>query len=424
MDYLEGFLIGPIWSDTDYRSRRHYHAHVLLAALMGAAFASLLFIPEYVSKWMIVPWPLSLVLLIVLVVTTPLLSSIYYRIPVFIRPLILILYAAKYVLLFFVLAHIFLPMVTIDKERLPAMLFARMDDHISRSLNRFSGSGKVLMTVAGVVIGALWIIAEGLVVILVLIAVPLVAIGLLKGIRQLLDIGLYELIDRFIVKRNPVVSDEIPWLGKIDEGLAESSTAKVGTKRATLYEDDDDDRDDADTLFVTRKVPVLPAEEAPVPVRRTRRLHSVSRDGFVRRLVINDEEEKEFEPDALNANDEQEKEFDSDAFIDADRESRRSEPLDETTRFLETAQMETARQTEPDSYEGILETLESEGSEQQIDTEETDIFSHLDNNTINRQNKLRMIDKLRLSHDTPLEESLQNKDPLEQVLTQIDEEES
>jgi hypothetical protein len=45
MDYLEGFLIGSIWSDTDYRTRRHYHAHVFLATLMAAAFAFFLFFP-------------------------------------------------------------------------------------------------------------------------------------------------------------------------------------------------------------------------------------------------------------------------------------------------------------------------------------------------------------------------------------------
>lgn len=234
MDYLEGFLIGPVWSDTDYRSRRHYHAHVLLAAVMGAVFAMLLFLPEHVSKWMVVPWPLSLVLLIVLILTTPLLSSIYYKIPFFIRPFLLLFYAAEYVLLFFVLAHYFLPLIDINLEKFPSLLLARMDDHISRSLNRFSGSGRVIMTVAGVLIGALWIIAEGLVVVLILIALPLVAIALLKGVRQLLDMGLYELIDRFILRGNPADTDDIPWLGKVERELGTGATARVPSVRSVV----------------------------------------------------------------------------------------------------------------------------------------------------------------------------------------------
>lgn len=230
MDYLEGFLIGSIWSDTDYRTRRHYHAHVFLATLMGAAFALFLFFPDSMSKWIIVPWPLSLALLIFLMLVTPMISSLYYRIPFYIRPFLLLLYVVKYVLLFYALVHYFYPLVTVDRENFSTLLFARIDDHMTRSLDRFSDSGRVLTTVAGVLIGAFWIIGEGLVVVLILVAVPLAAIGLLKGVRYVLDFVLYELINRYIIKDSPPMSDEAPWRGNVvddDENNLAGSTSKL-----------------------------------------------------------------------------------------------------------------------------------------------------------------------------------------------------
>ncbi len=233
IDYLEGFLIGSIWSDTDYRTRRHYHAHVFLAALMGAAFALFHFFPDSISKWVVVPWPLSLVLLIILLLATPIISSIYYRIPFFIRPLLLLLYVMKYVLLFYTLVHFFFPLITLDQGEVPALLLSRIDDRMTRSLDRHSASGSVLTTVAGVLVGAFWIIAEGLVVILVLIVVPLIAIALLKGIRYVLDFGLYELIDRYFLKRRPATADDIPWLGTIER---EGETIPNGNKTMPIPE--------------------------------------------------------------------------------------------------------------------------------------------------------------------------------------------
>jgi hypothetical protein len=229
MDYLEGFLIGSIWSDTDYRTRRHYHAHVFLAALMGAAFTFFLFFPDKMSKWVVVPQPLSLVFLIFLMLAPPIISSIYYRVPFYVRPFLLLLYIMKYVLLFYTLVHFFFPLVTVDRANFSDLLFARIDDRMTRSLDRFSDSGKVLTTVAGVLIGAFWIIAEGLLVVLILIAVPLAAICLLKGIRYVLDIVLYELIDRYVLKDGPARTDEVPWLGSVvdDDDEEEGSTGST-----------------------------------------------------------------------------------------------------------------------------------------------------------------------------------------------------
>ena len=196
MDYLEGFLVGPVWSDTDYRTRRHLNVHILLAALMAAAFVMLVLFPAYYSKVVRIDWPLSLVLLLSLTVLTPALSIVYRRLPPYVRPLLLIVYAAKYLLLFYVLVQIFLPLVTFEKESILSIFYDRVDDHIGTALEVIAQSGGILVTAAGVVVGGLWILGEGLALVVILVLVPLLAIALFKLVQYGLDRLTQAILDR------------------------------------------------------------------------------------------------------------------------------------------------------------------------------------------------------------------------------------
>ncbi len=218
MDYLEGFLIGSVWSDTDYMSRRHFSAHIFLATVMAAVFAVLTIFPERRGQLILVDWPAAPVLLILLIILTPILSIFYRRLPFFIKPLALLVYAFKYLLLFYVLVHYFLPMVTFEKESILTVIFARMDSHIGKSLEVIAESGGVLVTVAGVVAGGLWVIGEGLAMIGVLILVPLLAIILFKGLQYGLDYLVKFLLDRQLAGISPFAASDTPWQGEMDEG--------------------------------------------------------------------------------------------------------------------------------------------------------------------------------------------------------------
>ncbi len=222
MDYLEGFLIGSIWSDTDYRSRRHFNAHIFLAAAMAAAFMVLVLFPERRDQLIVIGWPAVPALLFLLIVLTPVLSIFYRRLPFFIRPLALLVYAFKYLLLFYVLVHYFLPQVTFEKESILTLIFARMDGHIETALDVIAESGGILMTVAGVVVGGLWVIGEGLALIGILILIPLLAIIILKGLQYALDYMVRFLLDRQLAGVGPEAVSEIPWQGELDDGGEEA----------------------------------------------------------------------------------------------------------------------------------------------------------------------------------------------------------
>ncbi|NLA95682.1 MAG: hypothetical protein GX838_02400 [Clostridiaceae bacterium] len=217
MDYLEGFLIGSVWSDTDYMSRRHFSAHIYLATVMAAAFVALVLFPERSGQLILVNWPAAPLLLTLFIILTPILSILYRRLPFFIKPLVLLFYVFKYLLLFYVLVHFFLPAFTIEKESILTVIFARMDSHIEKSLEVIAKSGGILSTVAGVVVGGLWVMGEGLALIGVMILVPLLAIILFKVLQYALDYLVKFLLDGQLAGISPLATTDIPWQGEMDE---------------------------------------------------------------------------------------------------------------------------------------------------------------------------------------------------------------
>ncbi|HHX30291.1 MAG TPA: hypothetical protein GX720_03585 [Clostridiaceae bacterium] len=232
MDFLEGFLVGPVWSDTEYRSRRHLGAHIVLAAFMAAVFVLLLFKPELQGRILLLRWPRPLVLLLVLLFISPLISIFYRRLPYYVRPLLLPLYAVKYILLFFVLVHYFLPLLTFETESILTLLYARMDDHIGMALETIAGSGGILATVAGVLAGGLWVIGEGLAFAAILILVPLLAIALCKSLQYGIDWAARLLLDRAVESMGLYPLEEAP-AKKKKQGERPGTRFKAGIRKLT-----------------------------------------------------------------------------------------------------------------------------------------------------------------------------------------------
>ena len=66
MDYLEGFFIGPVWSDTDYEGRRHLGSHIILSLFMLLLFGLFFVFPDTAARLVFISFPASLVFLIFL----------------------------------------------------------------------------------------------------------------------------------------------------------------------------------------------------------------------------------------------------------------------------------------------------------------------------------------------------------------------
>ena len=188
MDYLEGFLIGPIWSDTEYQTRRHVMVHILIAFVIAAVYVLLLFLPRFRPVVLALPLAFTAIAFVVLVFLTPFISAFYYRIPAYVRPLLLILYMLKYVFAFLTLLHLVMPLYTPDIGALTDMILERINMRIEMMTEWFSFLGPLLSMIAGIIIGGLWLVGEGALVVIALITIPLLLFGLIKGFRQLMDL--------------------------------------------------------------------------------------------------------------------------------------------------------------------------------------------------------------------------------------------
>lgn len=187
MDYLEGFLIGSVWTDTDYETKRHTAVHVLLAFLVAVWYIFLQLLPAKQSIMSRIPWPYSLVIFIVLMLVTPIIACFYYRLPLYARVLALAVYALKYLLGAWVLIQLTLPLFTVDTAGLQEFFYEEINHNIETAISWFDFLGYLFSMILGIIIGGLWLVLKLLFFLLVLIAIPLVVLILVKLVQYGLD---------------------------------------------------------------------------------------------------------------------------------------------------------------------------------------------------------------------------------------------
>lgn len=188
MDYLEGFLIGPIWSDTDYETRRHVAIHIFSSALVAVFYIFLQIFPHYQEIMNIIPLPHSLVVFVTLVLICPLIACFYYRLPVFVRPVVLFTYAAKFFLAAWVLIQYTLPLYSFESGNVQEYLFEEVNKSIETGINWFDFLGYLFSMILGIIAGGLWVVLRLALVLQLLIAVPLALLLLLKLVQYGLDL--------------------------------------------------------------------------------------------------------------------------------------------------------------------------------------------------------------------------------------------
>lgn len=187
MDYLEGFLIGPVWSDTEYQTRRHVMVHVMLAVLITALYIAMLVVPALRELVLIVPFRISIISFIILLFITPFISAFYYRVPGILRPFLLLFYVATYVFAMISLLYVVLPLYEPDAGQIINLTLERINNRIDVTTSFFTFLGPLFSMIAGIIAGGLWTVGEGILLVLGIVAVPLFVILFIKGFRQLLD---------------------------------------------------------------------------------------------------------------------------------------------------------------------------------------------------------------------------------------------
>lgn len=199
MDFLEGFLMGPVWSDTEYETRRHVGFFWLVGWLFLAVFAFFLVYPDKRPGWMGMPAFLPYVLFFLLSILTPLACRYYYRLNLGLKIVILICLAAKFGFGFLAFLQYWQSRISIDFSTMPQNALTYINDVIARSTDYFSGLGSGTSMLVGIIAGGLVIVltfAGGLLAATVLPAIYLIVMKLIqRGIDMLARSVIFKQID-------------------------------------------------------------------------------------------------------------------------------------------------------------------------------------------------------------------------------------
>jgi len=158
MDFLEGFLMGPIWSDTEYETRRHTGFYWLIGWLAIAAFAWLVIFPAKRPGFLNMPGFLPVLLFFLLSLGSPFACRYYYRLNIMLKLGILLLQIVKFGFAFVALFQFWLPRIQLDLATLPATLLDYVNKTVARTSDFFATLGSGLGMMMGIISGGLIIV--------------------------------------------------------------------------------------------------------------------------------------------------------------------------------------------------------------------------------------------------------------------------
>ncbi len=194
MDFLEGFLLGPVWSDTEYETRRHTGFFWLIGWITAAVFFWLLLYPERYSQWLFVNLTSAIVLTVILFIATPFMSRFYYKVHFLLKIPMLFIQIAKFVLLLKISLHIGLARYQINRAEFPQQLLEHVNQTIENSTVYFETLGRGIGMLLGIIAGGLIIVSTIIGIVLLATLLPVIALLVFKTLQRLLD----ELIYRYI----------------------------------------------------------------------------------------------------------------------------------------------------------------------------------------------------------------------------------
>lgn len=196
MDYWEGLLLGPFWTDSDVRPASKRTAAFTTSLILLLLFFTLLLLPRFQDKVLPLSGGTALGLGLVLFFVAPVAAAFYYRVPAIVRPFILLLYFIAYILIFMGMERVALAQVDLDVATLPEMIveFANLRMEETQRFFQFIDGiqGTIVAIVGGVIyIGILWIGSF----LLALLGIALIIFGLVF-LQRLWDRALMHLLYR------------------------------------------------------------------------------------------------------------------------------------------------------------------------------------------------------------------------------------
>ncbi len=196
MDYWEGFLLGPLWSDTDYETRRHSGLILGVGLVVWAAIIAIVLLPgtqsAAISRGSL---RFSLVVYLLLTIGSPFISRYYYRCVFPARIAILLVQLAKLTAGMMVPVNILLAGFKLDLAALQAEAMVFFNEYLGGMIDRFTaayagGTGMLI----GIFVGGLSLLLMGVGIALVCLIAPRFILAGMRLIQWTYDTVLFRLV--------------------------------------------------------------------------------------------------------------------------------------------------------------------------------------------------------------------------------------
>ncbi len=170
MDYLEGLLLGRLWSDTDFENRRH-----LSLFLLYGIFVDLLVIYNYLTGsftgLITGNFLAKVIIFVVLFFFCPALCFSYYRMPIWGKIPVLLAQLLKFGALTLLITAWARPKLTVSFGDLKDFFISYLNKTLERFTDKYVDTAGTFATVLGVISGGVYIVV---VVVLILLAAVLI----------------------------------------------------------------------------------------------------------------------------------------------------------------------------------------------------------------------------------------------------------
>ena len=196
MDYLEGLMLGKLWSDTDYENRKHFWLFIIYGLLCNCIVLYTYILGKRLLWFGDVGMPL-LAAFIVLFVASPFINFRYYRMPLWGKILVLAEKIFKSYLVLSYTVGLILPKLTVNMGDLQTVIVDYLNQTLETYTTKYAASSGSFATVTGVLAGGLHV----MLVVLVNIAVIMVIPGLIYIAFRICQYVWDWLINTLILKR-------------------------------------------------------------------------------------------------------------------------------------------------------------------------------------------------------------------------------
>lgn len=171
MDYLEGLLLGRLWSDTDYENRKHFGLFVLYGLLVDA-----IILYKYILGRGLIGFgsigTIHIAVFVLLFIANPFICFRYYRMPWWGKIFIILAKLFKAYLIVSYTVSLLLPKLTVRVDDLQDFLMSYLNKTLERYTEKFVATAGSFSTVLGVLAGGVHVVLTVLLLVLAAVVIP------------------------------------------------------------------------------------------------------------------------------------------------------------------------------------------------------------------------------------------------------------